>query len=62
MTKQNIKQQIEGYDEIQAEIAVLKKYAHDRRTDKGAVDRVINLLHPKELKLTVSEIIEETAS
>jgi ferredoxin-NADP reductase len=62
MTRQNIKQQIEGYGEIQAEIEVLRKYAHDRRTDKGAVDRAINLLHPKELNLKVSEIIEETAS
>lgn len=62
MTKQDIRQQIEGYAEIQAEIEVLRKYAHDRRADRGTVDRVINLLHPKELKLTVSEIIEETAS
>jgi len=62
MTKQNIRQQIDGYEDIQAEIAVLRKYAHDRRADKGTVDRVINALHPKELQLTVSEIIEETAS
>ncbi|MEA3470748.1 MAG: FAD-binding oxidoreductase [Thermodesulfobacteriota bacterium] len=62
MTKQNIRQQIEGYGEIQAEIEVLRKYAHDRRTDKGTVDRVINLLHPKELNIKVSEIIEETPS
>jgi ferredoxin-NADP reductase len=62
MTKQDIRQQIEGYSDIQAEIEVLRKYAHDRRTDKGAVDRAINLLHPKELNLKVSEIIEETAS
>jgi ferredoxin-NADP reductase len=62
MTKQDIRQQIEGYAETQAEIEVLRKYAHDRRADRGAVDRVINLLHPKELKLTVSEIIDETPS
>jgi ferredoxin-NADP reductase len=62
MTKQNIRQQIEGYGETQAEIEVLRKYAHNRRTDKGTVNRVINLLHPKELNLKVSEVIEETAS
>lgn len=62
MTRQNIKQQIEGYGEIQAEIEVLKKYGHNRTADKGTVDRVINLLHPKELDLKVSEIIDETSS
>jgi len=62
MTKEDIRQQIEGYAEIQAEIEVLRKYAHDRRADRGTVERVINLLHPKELNLTVSEIIDETPS
>ena len=62
MNNHDFRQDIEGYQDIQQEIAVLRKYAVDRSNEKGTVDRVINRLHPKQLQLYVSEILEETAS
>lgn len=62
MNRQNIKAQLDGYAEIQQEIAVLEKYALDRTVERGQVKRVIDRLHPKNLNLRVSEIREETDS
>lgn len=62
MNRQNIKAQLDGYAEIQQEIAVLEKYALDRTVERGQVKRIIDRLHPKNLNLRVSEIREETDS
>jgi ferredoxin-NADP reductase len=62
MSRQNIKAQLDGYAEIQQEIAVLEKYALDRTVERGQVKRIIDRLHPKNLNLRVSEIREETES
>ena len=62
MSRQNIKAQLDGYAEIQQEIAVLEKYALDRTVERGQVKRIIDRLHPKNLNLRVSEIREETDS
>ena len=62
MSKTNINTQIDGYSDIQQEIAVLEKYALDRATERGQVKRAIDWLHPKTLNLQVSEIREETDS
>lgn len=62
MSRQNIKDQLDGYAEIQQEIAVLEKYALDRTVERGQVKRIIDRLHPKNLNLRVSEIREETES
>ncbi|MEN8246946.1 MAG: FAD-binding oxidoreductase [Thermodesulfobacteriota bacterium] len=62
MSRENINTQIDGYAEIQHEIAVLEKYALDRGAERGQVRRAIDWLHPKTLNLRVSEIREETES
>ena len=62
MSKTDINTQIDGYSDIQQEIAVLEKYALDRATERGQVKRAIDWLHPKTLNLQVSEIREETDS
>jgi len=62
MSKNNINAQIEGYADIQQEIAVLEKYALDRGVERGQVSRAIDRLHPKILNLRVSEVREETES
>jgi len=52
--------EIEGYAEIRREIEVLRRYGFDYSSHKGRVDQVLNLLHPKNIRLQVSEIREET--
>jgi ferredoxin-NADP reductase len=52
--------EIEGYAEIQKEIEILQKYPFDYTSLKGRVPYVLNLLHPKKIRLQVSEIREET--
>ena len=56
----DFRQEIEGYAEIRREIEVLKKYGFDYTSYKGKVGQVLNLLHPKRIRLQVSEIREET--
>ncbi len=52
--------EIDGYAEIRGEIEVLRRYGFDYSSHKGRVDQVLNLLHPKKIRLQVSEIREET--
>jgi ferredoxin-NADP reductase len=60
--KSSIKNQIEGYSEIQKEIEVLRKHAVDRSLEKGQLYETINQLHPSRITLRVSEIIQETST
>jgi ferredoxin-NADP reductase len=62
MSNRDFRQEIEGYHDIAAEIAVLKKYAVERTGERGLGDRIIGRLHPKRLTLRVSEIRKETDS
>ena len=62
MAKKDIIQKIDGYDEIIRETAVLEKYGFDYQAKKGEVRSILDALHPARLDLTVSEIIQETAS
>ena len=62
MAKKDIIQKIDGYDEIIRENAVLEKYGFDYQAKRGEVRSIIDELHPERLELTVSEIIQETAS
>jgi len=62
MAKKDIVQKIDGYDEIIRETAVLEKYGFDYQAKRGEVRSIIDALHPARLDLTVSEIIQETAS
>jgi len=60
MSSEDYRSRIEGFEEIQKEIEVLRKYRIDYTTYKGRVVQLINLLHPKVLRLRVSEIRVET--
>ena len=62
MEIRDFRKEIEGYEEIQKEVAVLRKYAFDYSCQKGRSVRIVNLLHPKTLHLRVAEIREETPS
>ena len=60
MSTQEFTGQIEGYDQIQNEIEVLRKYGFDRSLDRGKVARQIDLLHPKTVRLRVGAVLQET--
>lgn len=62
MSNQTIVSQLDGYTEIQQEIAILEKYAVDRTAERGLVRSIIDRLHPETITLSVSEIHEETLS
>jgi ferredoxin-NADP reductase/ferredoxin len=62
MANNEIMQKVSGYNEIVAENAILEKYGFDYSTKKGEVRSLIDALHPQNLDLTVSEIVQETAS
>ena len=62
MVKSEIMERVSGYNEIVAENAILEKYGFDYSTKKGEVRSLIDALHPQKLDLTVSEIVQETAS
>ncbi|TAL32957.1 MAG: 2Fe-2S iron-sulfur cluster binding domain-containing protein [Spirochaetes bacterium] len=62
MTARDNLTQIEGYDRVLDEVKTARRYGADYRTMKGEVARVLDLLHPKSLRLRVSEVIEETPS
>jgi len=62
MAKNEIMQKISGYDEIIRENAILEKYGFDYQAKRGEVRSIIDSLHPARLDLTVSEIVQETAS
>ena len=58
----DFRQDIEGYAEIRREIEILQKYPFDYASYKGRVENLLDLLHPKRIRLEVSEIREETRS
>jgi ferredoxin-NADP reductase len=62
MGSKDIFKQIENYDEMLKDTAVLEKYGFDYQSRKGEVEKIINELHPGRLNLVVSEIREETPS
>jgi ferredoxin-NADP reductase len=58
----DFRREIEGFEEIQKEVAVLRKYAFDYSSQKGRAAQIVELLHPKRLNLRVAEIRQETPS
>ncbi len=56
----DFRQDIEGYAEIRREIEILRRYPFDYTSYKGKVGELLNLLHPKRVRLEVSEVREET--
>ena len=59
---QDVIKDIEGYQEIKNETEILRKHGIDYTSQKGSVDHLINLYHPKRIQLKVSDIIRETPS
>jgi len=53
---------IEGYQDIQKDIEILRKYGFDYTSKKGNIEQVIETFHPKRIAFCVSEIIDETGS
>jgi len=62
MAFSDVMKDIEGYQEIQKDIEILRKYGFDYSSQKGTIEQVIEHYHPRRIAYTVSEIIEETAS
>jgi ferredoxin-NADP reductase len=56
MEKKDFRKEIEGFEEIQKEAAILRKYAFDYSSQKGRAALIVDLLHPKILRLRVAEI------
>ena len=56
--KELIIRQMDNGSEILKDIEVSKKYGRNYSLEKGRKERIINRLHPEELQLVVSEIIE----
>jgi glycine betaine catabolism B len=62
MALKDVLKDIEGFQEIVHEREILKKYGSDFTSYKGIVENIITTLHPKRLRLSVSEILNETPS
>ncbi len=60
--KQEVIEQLDGYEDMIKEIEIARKYGSDFTSEKGAVAAYINRLHPARLNLRVSDIFDETAS
>ncbi len=62
MALKDVLKDIEGYQDIRHDIEILKKYGTDYTSQKGVVERIIEGLHPKRIRIRVSEIWQETKS
>ncbi|HOM28691.1 MAG TPA: FAD-binding oxidoreductase [Deltaproteobacteria bacterium] len=62
MALKDVLHDIEGYDELEREIEILRKYGPDHVERAEEAARIMAVLHPPRLSLKVSEIIEETPS
>lgn len=51
-----------GYQRIQDEIEVCRKYGIDHTSERSKTTRLLNRLHPPRLRLRVSEIITKTST
>jgi len=60
--KQELLEQFEGYDKVRREIEISRKFGDDFSLEKGQVAEYVSRLHPSQIKLRVSKIIEETVS
>lgn len=56
----DFRENLPNYQEIQREIEICRKYGIDYTADRGKTARLVNRLHPRRLKLRVSEIITKT--
>jgi ferredoxin-NADP reductase len=62
MSNEQIFSQIEGYTQVQQDIATCRKYGKDMNHQLHLVAELVERLHPKRLVLKVSDIINEAES
>lgn len=60
--RKDLREELKGYQEIKKEMEICQKYGRDYRTQRGLKAAIIDRLHPRQLELTVSEIIPENAN
>lgn len=60
--REDIVKQLDGYQEIQKEIEISRKYGLDLDVDRGSASEYIRRLHPPVMDLRVSQVINETVS
>lgn len=60
--RQEIIAQIDGYDSVIREIEATRKYGNDFSAERGAVQAVVERLHPASIPLIVNKVIDETES
>ena len=53
---------IDGYDDVNKEVEISRRYGKDYRSEKGRTQRIIDLYHPDFIDFTVSEIIKESVT
>ena len=58
--KEEVIEQLDGYEEIVKEIELSQKFGTDFTSERGTVEAYINRLHPSRLALRVSDIFEES--
>lgn len=62
MGSRDFMNQIEGIERIRDEMIVCRKYGIDYTVEKGRASRLMDLLHPRVLRLRVNEVVRETAT
>jgi len=60
--KQELLEQLDGYDAIAAQVEISRKFGVDYTHTKGEVAACVDRYHPSRLALRVARIVEETAS
>jgi len=60
--EQTLLEQFDGYPQIKKEIDISRQSGDDFSLDKGQVAETINRIHPSQIKLRVSQKIEESKS
>lgn len=60
MPIEDYRQNIQGYQKIQKEIEILRKYGTDCISRRGVVENIVRRMHPSRLNLKVSDIRQET--
>ncbi len=60
--RQELIEQFEGYDKVSREILISRECGDDFSLERGQVSKIVNRLHPSQIKLCVSKIIKETVS
>ncbi len=58
--QQDFRPELDGYAGIAKEIETARKYGSDYTEERGRISRIIDRLHPSEIKLRVIEVIKET--